>query len=151
MRHETPHQKGEHGQSLVELAVSFTLLILMVAGTVDLGRAYFAYNALRDSAQEGAAFGSLDPTDTAGIQARVYDNLKNIVVASEGQSIPPEAVIEVNVIIFGDACLGSTIQVDVNYLEYPLTMPFLGTIIGQDYIPLHATIQDTILRPTCGQ
>ena len=51
--------KKESGQSLVELALSMTLLLILLAGVVDLGRAFFTYIALRDAAQEGASYAAV--------------------------------------------------------------------------------------------
>ena len=53
--------RKEQGQSLVELALSLTLLLLLLGGAIDLGRMFFTYIALRDAAQEGAIYGSYCP------------------------------------------------------------------------------------------
>jgi hypothetical protein len=60
------------------------------------------------------------------------------------------AVVLVDITIYGPSCLGSPIQVDVTYTDFPITMPFLGTIIGSQTLTIHAKVTDTILRPTCG-
>ena len=39
--------------------MSMLFLTLLVAGVIDIGRAFFTYIALRDAAQEGAAFASI--------------------------------------------------------------------------------------------
>ena len=49
------------GQSLVELAISLTVMLLLLAGAVTFGMALFSYVAIRDAAQEGALFGSINP------------------------------------------------------------------------------------------
>ncbi len=49
------------GQSLAELAISLPLLLLMMLGTIDLGRAYFDYIEMRNGAFEGARYGSQNP------------------------------------------------------------------------------------------
>jgi hypothetical protein len=143
MQTKPPSPRSERGQSLVELALTFSLIMLLLAGTIDLGRAFFTYNALRDAAQEGASYGSLEPTDNTGIEDRVYDNLDEVIA-------DPRADVDVIINIISNPCLGNIIEVNVNYPQFPLTTPFLGTIIGTDFLPIHATIQDTILRPTCG-
>ena len=131
----------EHGQSMVELALTITILMVLLAGTIDLGRAFFTWLALRDAAQEGASYGAIEPTDIGGMQDRVRDNLEQVV---------PDPVNDVDVnITIADACLGNAIQVDVEYPDFPLTMPFLGTIVGGQTIRIHATINDTILTPPC--
>lgn len=52
---------GSHGQALVEMAISFIILILILSGVVDLGRAFFTYVALQNAAGEGAYYGSAFP------------------------------------------------------------------------------------------
>ena len=130
----------EHGQSLVELALMFTILLVLVAGAVDFGRAFFTWLSLRDAAQEGAAYGSIAPENLAEIDERIYANLDEMNI--------PRGDLELTVTFFGPPCLGSMIQVDVDYPEFPLTMPFLSTVLGQDFIAIHATVNDTILRPS---
>jgi hypothetical protein len=131
----------ELGQSMVELALTITFLMALLAGTIDLGRAFFTWLALRDAAQEGASYGAIEPTDTGGMQARVWDNLEQVVS-------DPINDVDVDITI-ANPCGGNAIQVDVEYPDFPLAMPFLGTILGSQTIPIHATINDTILTPPC--
>jgi Flp pilus assembly protein TadG len=135
-------KRGERGQSLVEIAISLTVIMMLVVGAVDFSIAYFTYAALEDAAQEGALYGSINPTDTAGIITRVRDASTNPVDLSD------TAEVNVQVIVTGTACEGNPIQVEVFY-DYPISMPFLGTIIGSQSIPLKATVTDTILTPIC--
>jgi len=132
----------EHGQSMVELALTITLLMVLLAGTIDLGRAFFTWLAMRDAAQEGATYGSIRPNDSGGLQSRVWDNLEQVVN-------DPVNDIDVNAIIPASPCMGETIQVNVGYPNFPLTMPFLGTILGSQTITITASVNDTILTPPC--
>jgi Flp pilus assembly protein TadG len=136
---------SERGQSLVEFAISIVILLLLVAGIVDLGRALFTYMAIRDAAQEGALYGSTDPTNNSAIEnrARFSSNLL------QGISNDPNADTEVNVSVSGSACLGGAITVEVVYNNFPLTMPLIGALIGQQEITIEASVTDTILRPAC--
>lgn len=143
---DKPKLTTERGQSLVELAVTLTILLILLAGTVDFGRAFFVWLTLRDAAQEGAAYGSIDPTNEAEIKERVYNILER------SNNIPnPRVNVNVDPDLIGPACLGNTIQLYVDYANFPLTMPFLGTILGRDTLSIHATVKDTILRPACGK
>ncbi len=63
--------KSERGQSLVEMAISITVLVFLLSGAVEFGMMFFQYIQLRDAAQEGALYGSLNPADAAEIKARV--------------------------------------------------------------------------------
>jgi Flp pilus assembly protein TadG len=61
--------KIDTGQALVELALMLPVLLVLVFGAIDLGRAYSLYVQVVNAAHAGAAFGSRNPTDTAGIAA----------------------------------------------------------------------------------
>jgi len=56
-----------HGQSLVETALTLPLLLLVVLGFIDLGRAVYYYSAIGNAVREGARFAivqrDLDTTD----------------------------------------------------------------------------------------
>lgn len=60
---------AESGQGIVELAIALPLLMLLLLGTIDMGRVFFDYIEMRQAAVEGATFGSRRPTDDAGISA----------------------------------------------------------------------------------
>ena len=59
------------GQSLVEFAFLTPVLLLILLGTIDLGRLYANYVDLKHAARDGAGYGLLKPTDTAGMKSRV--------------------------------------------------------------------------------
>lgn len=44
------------GQSLVEFAIGLLVLLLLVFGAVDMGRAVFTYNSIANCAREGIRF-----------------------------------------------------------------------------------------------
>jgi hypothetical protein len=133
-----PHSKAARGQSLTEFAVGITMLLVLLAGMLDLGRAYFSFLSLRDAAQEGALYGSIAPADTAGIRAHVR--------ASSGWPVDfssfSDAQIEVNV--NGPACVGSEVVVRL-HMDFTLAAPFIGGKV----LPLVAEAKDTVLQPTC--
>lgn len=133
-------RKNEQGQSMVELALSITLLMIILAGTIDFGRAFFTWLALRDAAQEGASYGSIYPSRVDLIKERVWDNLEQVVPN-------PRAQVAVNVGYIDHPCTGNTILVNVNYPTFPIAMPFLGTLLGSQTINIHAAVNDSILKP----
>ncbi|MBC8507215.1 MAG: pilus assembly protein [Anaerolineales bacterium] len=134
--------KHEGGQSLVELAITLTVILILLAGIVDLGRAFFAYMALRDSAQEAALFGSIDPTDTIGMSNRALAVLANRVDTSNVTITP---------VVSGSSCGNgsNSITVTVLYSNFAITMPFLGTLVGTQSFDISTNITDTILSPPC--
>jgi Flp pilus assembly protein TadG len=68
-------QRADHGrssgQSVVELAICMPVLLLLLLGTVDMGRVFFDYIEMRNAVVEGATYGSRHPGDTGGITTAV--------------------------------------------------------------------------------
>lgn len=62
---------GERGQDVVEFALIFTVLFLILMGIFDMGRVTYSYSVLYNATREGARYGVIHPTDSAGIQAAV--------------------------------------------------------------------------------
>lgn len=59
----------ERGSSLVELALVTPILLALMLGAVDVGRAYYLSMEVVGAAHAGAAYGVVKPSDTTGIQA----------------------------------------------------------------------------------
>ncbi len=137
----------EKGQSLVELAISFTFLLVILGGIVDLGMMFYTYLSLRDTAQEGAIYGSYDPTNKSEIKARIQ--------ASSGWPIDASKITNISIYCNGEgnaclvsninSCPGNAITVKVLYNYQPL-LPMLSTITGGGPFSLNATVTDTILN-----
>ena len=146
----------ERGQSLTELALMMVFLLLLVAGIVDIGRAFFTYIALRDAAQEGAIFASYQPSKCSctDVGCAVYR-------AQTTSNLPVDLLNDPNVditcTIIGDQCAGvdsstgetNTVIVNATYGQFPLTMPFMGTLVGSQTITISASIEDQIITPIC--
>jgi len=155
--YSSPAQPGvrssfrERGQSLIEFAFSLVLLLILVAGVVDGGRALFTYLAMRDAAQEGASYASVNPSDSAGINQRTRQssNLLEDLGASISVTVSPT--------VSGKLCAGTTggidhgIKVRINYPHFPLTMPFIGAFVGSadQTIPISVEVTDAIIIPKC--
>jgi len=146
-------KKSEKGQSLTEFALVLVFLLALLAGVFDLGRAFFAYIIIRDAAQEGAIFGAIAPKDDINVFSNAVAD--RVVAAYVDPSNPSEVPIDINVMnvqvdIIGSACAapGNSIRVTVDY-SLPVTMPFLGAIIGSQDVQLSTEVIDTILSPMC--
>lgn len=137
--------KSERGQSMVEFAFGFVILLLLLSGAVDGGRALFTYMALRDSAQEGALYGSTNPTETNEIIRRVTQSSDIL----QGLASSDPTHLSVNVILPGLACTGNAITVKVAYDNFQITMPLLGGIIGSQTVGISTSVTDSILSPAC--
>ena len=134
--------KSERGQSLVELAISLVILLILLAGAVEFGMAFFQFVQLRDAAQEGALYGSLNPSDNAGIMARIRGSSDSPVKLSDS-SVVPDGNIAITV-VGGAACEGNGLKVEISY-SHVTFMPFFPF----STIPLKASVTDTILSPVC--
>ncbi|MBI2759278.1 MAG: pilus assembly protein [Chloroflexi bacterium] len=153
--------RGERGQSLVELAISLPIILVLLLGTFDFGMAIFSYSMLRDAAQEGALYGSFNPANKAEIERRSRNiSPQANAQANEGLfSSPVElrstTLVKVTIQTFGDPCQGvrtngaaNSIRVSVSY-GYKLLMPFGNNILASGTIPLTATATNVILQPAC--
>jgi Flp pilus assembly protein TadG len=134
----------ERGQSLVELSISMLVLLYLLAGAVEFGIAFFQFVQLRDAAQEGALYGSINPT--GDITGRVKGASSSpIDLSSPDVQITVSTKDSLGNPLPGNACEGDAITVEVSY-DHHVFMPFMSKIIGNK-IPLHATVTDTVLTP----
>lgn len=148
--------KSEQGQSLIELAVTLPVILLILLGTVDFGMALFSYSILRDAAQEGALYASFNPNNVKGIENRARNILprNDDEIFSSPVNLRDTTSVSVEVEPIGNDCQGITngtansIQVNVVY-QYPVMMPFISTLIGSDTITLTSSATNIILQPPC--
>ena len=141
--------KSERGQSLVELSISLVLLLMLLAGAVEFGMAFFQFVQLRDAAQEGALYGSINPADCSGILARVKGS-SNSPVDLNGTGVTIAITIDGNACSASAPyntldCEGHALKVDVTY-QHTVFMPFFSRVVGSTF-PLHASVTDTVLSP----
>jgi Flp pilus assembly protein TadG len=150
-----PRARGRcsgRGQSLVEFALVIPIMLLLLAGAIDLGRLFYAYVAVENAAKEGAFFGSRSPlcddASTAGCS-----NPNNVIwhVQNEATNIGGQFATTVACRTPGGAlvqpindCLdGYTYQVTVSY-PFRLLTPILGSIVNQN-LTLSAESQATVI------
>lgn len=123
----------------MELAVSFVVLLLLLGGAVDFGRAFFAFVAIRDAAQEGAVYGSLYPNDTNGIDFRIRHSSDTPIDMTNTSDV---------LINITKSCCQCKITVQVTY-NFRSIMPLMNSIFGSGIFPIPATVTNTILSPNC--
>lgn len=146
------------GQSLVELAISILILMYLLSGAVEFGMAFFQFVQLRDAAQEGALYGSMNPSDLPGIELRVRGASNSPVDLDPSAPNPATVQIYVDGVLVQtngvptgaavDDCEGHGLEVRVSF-AHQIFMPFIPQLIGSPTIPLNATVTDTILTPVC--
>ncbi len=147
------NQRLERGQSMVEFALSLVILLTLLAGVVDLGRAFFAYIIIRDAAQEGAVYGSIASKDNITVfESEVEARVQTAFTDPTDPTNVPINISKMNVqtSIIGSSCAapGNGVRVRVEY-SLPVTMPFLGAIIGSQEMRMSASVENAILSPVC--
>jgi Flp pilus assembly protein TadG len=88
---------AEHGAELIEFALTFPILLLVVMGIVDFGLLFQQYEVLTNAAREGARVAVLPGYGTTDIQTRVnqYIQATNLTPANVTTSVtspPPLAI-----------------------------------------------------------
>lgn len=142
--------KSERGQSLVELSISLVILLYLLSGAVEFGMAFFQFVQLRDAAQEGALYGSMNPPANAGDSAQITVIQNRAKAASQSPiklATDSSVIVQVQV-TDGQYCEGGSLQVQITY-PHKIFMPFVPQLIGTNTINLKATVTDTILSPIC--
>lgn len=151
--------KKQSAQSLVELAISLMIILLLLLGAVEFSLALFQYVTIRDAAQEGAIYGSINPVELKpdGI-TKHQDGIKYRAVAAASDVLGNQLTIaNVSVFPLPDSpllCEGLTngvpnsITVKITF-AHPITFPLVGPMIGSNTINLTASVTNTILQPTC--
>ena len=155
---------SERGQSLVELGVSLVILLYLLSGAAEFGVLFFQFVQLRDAAQEGALYGSMNPyiestgdtkfeageaINQAGIEARVRAASSSPIDLSISDPSTGVTVLISSSDGSNMLCEGHGLQVEVKY-DHHIFMPFMPQLLGRSVIPLSATVVDTILTPLCG-
>lgn len=64
---------GDSGVAMIEFAVGFVFLGVVVFGVIDLGRAFTTWNQVKNAAREGAAYAERDPWSQAAAGAGCSD------------------------------------------------------------------------------
>ncbi len=144
-------RKKEKAQSLTEFALTFSLLIFVLSGVIDFGRAFFTLITLNDAAQEGAMYGSMLPLSDSNIEARVRasstgpidltDTVAVIVSVDETTATKLCAGLDVNDKPYG-------LEVSVKY-DFNFTMPLISVLLPGNVITLEGNAIHTILAPQC--
>lgn len=120
---------GQRGQGMVEFALVLPVLVLLVAGAVDIGNGFQTYVALTNATREGAHYGVNHATDTGGICGRVQQVLP-------GRTVTCNVYYAVNsngtCASGGAAAIGGPVCVSVSYNLTTL----MGGVLGYGTIPI---------------
>ncbi len=148
--------RRETGQSLVEFAAFLTVLMIVIAMVLDLGRAFFYLVAIENAAGEGVLFASYHPTwitagDVPTGTLEVDPAIDNITYRALNESSPGGLVdlqnspVEVIVSYGEGVVVGAPITVTVWY-SHTLLTPFGNLVVGSDTLPLRASANQIIVH-----
>jgi Flp pilus assembly protein TadG len=80
---------AERGVAMVEFTIIVPLILLLIFGITEVGRAIVCYNALtkalEDGARHAAAYGMLGTTGSVYIDAGLASEIRNLVVYGDAQ------------------------------------------------------------------
>ena len=151
--------KKERGQSFTELAISLLFLLILLAAVIDLGWAFYTMVALRDTAQEGAAFGSMCPDNLTRVRTRLLEsatapisisdlNNGDIEICIVGPDPGSQPALFSCVAGATPAVRGNNVRVTLR-IQHQILTPFIGSFIGTQAYPLTVTVSNTILVDEC--
>jgi len=125
-----------NGQSLTEFALLVPVILLVLLGVFDFGRAIYAYNAIANAARLGGRTAIVNQTPSE-IRARAIAQATGLAIDGASTSCPPAGASGVcvefkNAALTADcspATLGCVAVITVKYTFDPLT-PIIGRVLG---------------------
>lgn len=143
--------RKERAQSMVEMAISFTMVMFLLSGVVDLGRAFFAVIALRDAVQEGAVYAATHPQSVNPTKIRAQLSSSGPIDLTDTSKVRffvewPDAKACAEVV--GTHANGITVRVEY---DFEFIMPLMGPLIPgtEDILTIPVSVTNTILYPPC--
>src|SRR5512143_4118166 len=139
--------RSERGQSMVEMALMMTILLVVLSAVLDLGRGFFSFIAIQNSAAEGALYAAINPRCRDASMPGCTDP-NNVIFRAQHES--PDGLVDKNRMAINVSCddgaacgssaliEGRPITVTVVY-QFKILGPFsVMTPDGQLYFKAHA-------------
>ncbi len=142
------HLRSQRGQSMVEMALMMTILLIILSGVLDLGRGFFSFIAIQNAAAEGALYAAINPL--CRVESPDCANPNNVIFRAQHES--PAGLIDKNRMNISVTCDGDgscapgsggltegrPITVTVDY-HFQMVGPFSALMPdGQLYMKAHA-------------
>jgi Flp pilus assembly protein TadG len=149
--------RWERGQSFVEMAFGMVVLVILLGGLIDLGRAFLILVSVENAAGEGALFGATHPTcltddhaPTAcvgdeNVVARVQEEGKPIIDLTSANSTIDIFDDDINLTDSPPIVGGATLKIKVVYHYSPVTP--LGFLIWGNQAEVRAEASQELLSP----
>jgi Flp pilus assembly protein TadG len=130
----------QRGSSMVETALTVSIFLMFMFGTVEFGRAMFVHNQLAFLAEEGARYASTRGLTVPSAQQASASNVSTI-VKNMAVAIPTANMTVTTTWQGTQGTVGQWVKVQVSY---PFT--FIGPYMPYSNINLSSTAQTTVLR-----
>lgn len=131
MTRQRRFEAGTSGQAMVEFAMVLPLLLLLLVGLIEFGRAWNLHQVVTDASREGARNAVLPTVDQDSVRqvvkralanAAINPNAPGIVIDVEDSDVPGEP---------------ATVEVQLPY-EFVFFGPLMGWATGERIITLTA-------------
>lgn len=142
------------GQSLVEFALVLPIILVLIAGAIDVGRLFYGYVTIENAAKEGAFYGATDPTcdtskvgctDPKNVAWRLGQDLSGLTgTSSSVRCLSPSGTVKAT----STCAEGDTYEVSVVY-PFGLITPIASSIVGNS-LTLRATESSIVLNSAPG-
>ncbi len=106
-------RRTEKGAAAVEFALVLPILVLLVFGIVEFGRAYNAYLSVTHAAREGARLAAVGKYDKATVVKRAFPLKEPALIVPVAPTYPQ------------GVGAGKPVEVPIAY-DFTLNLPFLG-------------------------
>jgi Flp pilus assembly protein TadG len=139
-----PHKRADEGQGLVEFALVFPILVLVLLFLFDFGRAVFAYTTLDNAARAGIRVAIVDQSNASSClpTTRTY----KCAAAEQTAGLGLAAGTISDATISGSGCTGSSynigcdVTLQLTYSFSPIT-PVVGSLVGPITVTTSATMK----------
>lgn len=125
--------RADRGQSLVEFALLVPILILLIFGLFDFGRAIYAYNAVSNAAREGARIAIVDQGPTSGVSLAAQEAANQATSLGLNPADANQVRVQYQKPDLTGICptpaIGCIAQVRVQY-QFRAVTPIVGNIVG---------------------
>ena len=115
--------RDERAQDLVEYALIFPLLALLLLGIIEFGLVILSYDSIANAAREGARYGIIHPLDHAGIEAAARLSTIGLDQAALAFTVSNPS--------------SDVVQVEAEYQHSLITGPIIGAAGGGGTLLLH--------------
>jgi hypothetical protein len=129
------------GQAAVETAAVLAVLVPVLVGAVDLGRAYFGYDLLVHAVNEGVRRGTFD-TNTSNVVTTVQTASGPLDVQAGNVSVTCYTGSSTTTKTCSSMATGDSVRVTATFLFTPIT-PLITAILPGGTLTLSATAQRT--------